>query len=73
MVGDFNVAQNKEIDRKGNNTARYNHQAHKKIWSIMEKDPVDIWRLKYQKEKKDLPGKGKTRQVILTISLYHFP
>ena len=43
MVGDYNIVQNSEIDRKGNNTANYHPRTHKEIRTIMdEKELVDI-------------------------------
>lgn len=45
--GDFNVVQNGDKDRKGNNT-NYHKQAQKVIREMIdEKDLIDIWRQKY--------------------------
>lgn len=48
VVGDFNVIQNGELDRKGKTPNTYNPQAQKEIKLMMdEHDLVDVWRLKH--------------------------
>lgn len=50
MVGDYNVVQNNEIDRKGLNVTNYQPHALNELRIIMDKnDLVDIWRLKNPK------------------------
>lgn len=50
IVGDFNVALDKTLDRKGNTSINYHPQALQKIQNAIDAfDLIDIWRLKNPK------------------------
>lgn len=53
MVGDYNIVQNYELDRKRSNAMNYHPNALRELRTIMdEKDLVDIWRLKNPKSQR---------------------